>query len=230
MSQLALPLKLADHAVFSSFVSHGNEMLVAFLEDLAALSSQPGCWIAGPAAAGKTHLLQALCDRAGDISVYVPLASVSGQGPDIIEAMASRNILCLDDFDEVAGHPDWEQALFRLCNEVTTNDGKLVVAAKGPPRDSGIRLADLQSRVSRLPVFQIQPLADGDRERALQLRARHRGLELPDETARYLLTHARRDMASLYDVLDRLDAEALRAQRRLTVPFVRTILDGVETN
>ena len=62
---------------------------------------------------------------------------------------------------------------------------------------------------------------------ALQLRASHRGLELPEDTARYLMTRSRRDMQSLYALLDRLDLEALRAQRRLTIPFVRDVLRGV---
>jgi DnaA-homolog protein len=61
----------------------------------------------------------------------------------------------------------------------------------------------------------------------LQLRARHRGLELPDDTARYLLTRSRRDMTSLYALLDRLDRESLRTQRRLTVPFVREVLQNL---
>jgi hypothetical protein len=36
-------------------------------------------------------------------------------------------------------------------------------------------------------------------------------------------------MASLYDVLDVLDEEALRAQRRLTVPFVRNVLKQMDS-
>jgi hypothetical protein len=32
-------------------------------------------------------------------------------------------------------------------------------------------------------------------------------------------------MASLYALLDQLDAEALRTQRRLTIPFVRGVID-----
>ena len=35
MSQLALPLRLADHAVFDSFYAAGNELLVALLRELA---------------------------------------------------------------------------------------------------------------------------------------------------------------------------------------------------
>ena len=47
---------------------------------------------------------------------------------------------------------------------------------------------------------------------------------MPGETARYLLKRSKRDMASLFGVLDKLDLESLRAQRRLTIPFVRDAL------
>jgi DnaA family protein len=71
----------------------------------------------------------------------------------------------------------------------------------------------------------VHALDEHAREAALKLRARHRGLELPGDTARYLLKRSRRDMASLYELLDKLDLEALRAKRRLTIPFVREVLE-----
>jgi DnaA family protein len=101
-----------------------------------------------------------------------------------------------------------------------------VVSAVTAPRASGIALADLRSRMQRLATFQLRGLDDAARMEALQLRARHRGLELPDETARYLMSRSRRDMRSLYELLDRLDLEALRAQRRLTIPFVKDVLQS----
>ena len=100
----------------------------------------------------------------------------------------------------------------------------LVVAAAMSPRECPVDLPDLQSRLARLATFQVRSLDDEQRIAALQLRARHRGLELPDDTASYLLSRNRRDMASLYELLDKLDLEALRAQRRLTIPFVREVL------
>jgi DnaA-homolog protein len=224
MSQLALPLRLADHAVFDSFLGTGNELLVAVLTDLADGGTGPGCWLWGAGATGKTHLLQALCDRAGDRSVYVPLGQLADADPALVAGLESRELICLDDIDAVAADGAWERALFSLCNEVLDASGSLLVAASMAPRECPIALPDLQSRLARLPAFQVQPLADDDRIRALQLRARHRGLELPGDSARYLLTHSRRDMASLYGLLDTLDREALRAQRRLTVPFVRDVL------
>lgn len=224
MTQMALPLRLADHAVFDSFVSAGNEALVATLNDLATGDAGPGCWLWGAAAVGKTHLLQAVCDRAGDLSVYVPLRRLVDAGPDILHGLESRDLICLDDIETVAGKPDWEGALFELCNQVFDANRNMIVAAAMSPRECPIALPDLQSRLLRLPIFKIHPLGERERVMALQLRARHRGLDLPDETANYLLSRSRRDMASLYGLLDKLDLEALRAKRRLTIPFVKEVM------
>ena len=224
MSQLALPLQLQDHAVFASFHAAGNEPLVATLRDLAAGEVDTGCWIWGSRATGKTHLLQAVCDAVGDRAVYVPLRALAGAGPALIEGVEARAIVCIDDIEEVAADAAWETALFQLCNGLQERGGNLVVAAAAAPREVGFSLADLRSRMSRLAVFQVHPLDEAQRVSALQLRAGHRGLELPDDTAAYLLRRTARDMGSLYELLDRLDLEALRAQRRLTIPFVRDVL------
>lgn len=221
---MALPLRLADHAVFESYLNTGNEALVAMLDNLAGGSGE-GCWLWGPAATGKTHLLQAVCDRAGDRSVYVPLKMLVDAGPVILEGLASRDLICIDDIDTVAANAGWEDALFDLFNQILDADRILVVSAAMSPRECPIALPDLQSRLVRLPTFQVRPLGEDERVLALQLRARHRGLDLPDDTARYLLSRSRRDMASLYDLLDKLDLEALRAKRRLTVPFVKEVME-----
>jgi DnaA family protein len=75
-----------------------------------------------------------------------------------------------------------------------------------------------------LPTFHLAALDEADRIKALQLRARHRGLDLPTETANFLLSRSKRDMATLYAVLDQLDTAALEAKRRLTIPFVKETL------
>ncbi len=224
MSQLVLPLQLADHAVFASFLDSGNETLVATLAGIAEGEPGQGCWLWGAAATGRTHLLQAVCDRAGDRSVYVPLEALVEAGPGVLEGLASRELVCIDDVDRVLGDAAWEGALFSLFNDLQDSGGQMIVAASAAPREMPVELADLASRMSRLAVFQVRALDDEQRVAALQLRAGHRGIELPDETARFMIRRSRRDMASLYELLDKLDLEALRAQRRLTVPFVRDVM------
>lgn len=225
MSQLALPLKLQDHAVFESFLPAGNEALVAFLTGAVENGASPGGWIWGASSTGKTHLLQAVCERAADRAQFVPLGDFRNAGPGILEGLQNRQFICLDDVDCVAGEEAWEIELFGLFNALSDSGGILLCSASAPVRDSDFGLADLRSRFSRLPVFQLHELDEAERMKALQLRARHRGLDLPAETASYLLVRSKRDMASLYALLDKLDTEAMKAQRRLTIPFVREVLD-----
>jgi DnaA-homolog protein len=223
-AQLALPLPIGDHAVFESFLSSGNDTLVAWLKQLADGGAGPGAWLRGGEATGKSHLLQATCARAGADAIYLPLKEFVSGEPSVLDGLARRRLVCLDDIDAVAGRDGWELALFELCNQLADAPGTLVAAAAGGPRDGGFALPDLESRLSKLPAFRIVPLADADRIQALKLRASHRGLDLPTDTAEYLLRRTRRDMASLYALLDHLDRQSLQAQRRLTIPFVRDVL------
>ena len=220
---MVLPLQLQDHAVFESFHSDGNEALVAFLVDSVDQRAGNGCWLWGAAATGKTHLLQATCARAGDSAVYLPLDQFAEAGAGILDGMENRQVICLDGLDQVAGKAAWERALFNLYNQVSDTGGFIVAAASTSVRDCGFELADLLSRFSQLPTFRLEALDEEGCVKALQLRASHRGLTLPTDTANYLLSRSRRDMASLYALLDKLDLESLKAQRRLTIPFVRDV-------
>ena len=71
----------------------------------------------------------------------------------------------------------------------------------------------------------MQVLVDDDKKRALKLRAVTRGFDLPDEVGDYLLRYFPRDMHALFALLDHLDTASVVAQRRLTIPFVKTVLE-----
>lgn len=225
MSQLVLPIRLDDHAVFESFHAAGNETLVSHLKDVSA-GTGAGAWVFGPPASGKTHLLQAACAAAGNNSVYLSRDVLEAAAPPLLDGLAARGLVAIDDLEQIIGQPDWETALFALFNALQDSGGQLVIASATAPREAQIKLRDLESRFMLLPAFRLHALDDAERARALKLRASNRGLDLPDETANYLLSRSRRDMQSLYTLLDHLDAEALRAKRRLTIPFVRECLAG----
>ena len=222
--QLPLPLKLQDHAVFESYHSTGNESVVAFLNDTVESQDGPGGWLWGAQSTGKTHLLQAVCERAGNRAQFVPLMGLHETGPGVLDGLENREFVCIDDVDRIARDDEWEFALFALFNALADAGGVVFCAASAAPRECGFRLADLESRYSNLPTFQLKSLDDESRIEALKLRAHHRGLELSSETASFLLSRGRRDMSSLYALLDTLDAEALKAKRRLTIPFVKEVL------
>jgi DnaA-homolog protein len=223
MRQLPLAVRLRDFAVFDTFEPGPNGALIAVLADPAATG--PALWLWGPAGSGKSHLLQAAC-AANPSAAYLPVAELLAAGPGVLEGWQDRALVCIDDIDRLAGRFDWELAAFALFNRLWEQGGCLVVSASGGPAATQFALPDLQSRLAWGGVFRLAPLSDEDRVAALQRRARHRGLELPVDAARYLLRRLPRDMRALCGWLDTLDAASLAAGKRLTLPFVKAVIDA----
>jgi DnaA family protein len=219
MKQLALGLRLPAYAVFDSFAIGGNTEIIAALRD----SSVAPLWLWGPHGAGKTHLLQATCAASG--GAYFSLDPALGLPPDALLGFERTRVLCIDDVSKIAGVEAWERALFQLFNAAGELSTKLIFAADLPPRQTDWVLEDWRSRAAACLVYQLQELDDAGRSEALSLRAAQRGLQLPPETADYLLKRMPRDLPSLCSVLDQLDEASLVAQRRLTIPFIRDALE-----
>jgi DnaA family protein len=221
MRQLALGVRLRADAVFESFVPGENAEVLAALR----LQSATPLWLSGARGSGKTHLLQAVCAVAGDRAAYFPLDRSLALPPEALAGFERAPLLCIDDVEAVAGDRAWEQALFRLFNEALELRTRLIFAAATPPRQADWHLEDWRSRAASCVVYQLRELDDAGRIEALRLRAAQRGLQLPDETAEYLLKRMPRDMPSLFQILDELDEASLVAQRRLTIPFIRAALE-----
>src|ERR1700743_3099832 len=221
MQQLPLGVRIPDRAVFESYFPGPNVQAVEHLSQISAVT-----WLCGPPSVGKTHLLQAVVARASKLgrAGYFPLTELAPLGIGVLEGLNSLDCICLDDLDRVIGQLEWEKALFGLLREIQERDGSLVVAATAPPALSPWSLPDLGSRFTAAGIFQLHELDEDDQAKALQLHAHVRGFELPDDTARWLQRRFPRDMRTLYDLLDTLDEAALVAQRRLTVPFIRSVL------
>lgn len=229
MQQLPLEIRLADHALFSNFFPAGNELVLHELQSAATLPAGPLLWIWGPPESGRTHLLQACiaaADEAGHRSAYLPLGRSLALPPAALDGLGELDVVGLDDVDAVVGDPAFERAVFGLFEQLRQTGGRLVVSAAAPPGDVPFGLPDLGSRLTSGGAFRVQPLDDAGRLAALQIRARFRGFDLPDDTGRYLLNRMARGPASLFRVLDALDRAALVARKRLTIPFVRSVLDA----
>jgi DnaA family protein len=225
--QLPLGVRIPDREVFESFLPARNQQVVAHAVQVARGEATAVTWICGPASAGKTHLLQAVCSKAGDAggrAAYFPLTELASLGTGVLDGLGLLECACIDDLDRVIGDLEWERALFGVLREVQEKQARLVVAAKSPPALLSWKLPDLGSRFTAAAIFQLRELDDLEQQQALQLRARLRGFELPDDTSRWLQRRFPRDMRTMCELLDTLDEASLVAQRRLTVPFIRSVL------
>ncbi|HED15645.1 MAG TPA: DnaA regulatory inactivator Hda [Gammaproteobacteria bacterium] len=224
--QLPLGLIIPERVNLESFCVGGN---AAVLDAVTRLSngqlSQLYLW--GNSGTGKTHLLQAVCQQIaeqGKTVAYLPLQELLGYSVDVFSGLELMKLICIDDMDSVASHPDWQEALFNLYNRVSEHGNHILFAARNLPAETGIGLPDLVSRLGWGETYAIQELSDADKLGVLQTRASGQGLELPDETASYLIRRYPRDMVSLMELIEKLDRASLAASRRLTVPFVKQAL------
>jgi DnaA family protein len=85
-------------------------------------------------------------------------------------------------------------------------------------------LADLGSRLAHGLVMQLRVYRDEDRMRILMARAEQRGMVLSDDVAGFIMRRAPRRLGELLAILDTLDENSLQAQRRLTIPFVKSVM------
>lgn len=224
MQQLPLGVRLQDRALFASFLTGPNAAALAATQALAAHPDAGLLYLHGIESAGKSHLLQAACAAAAGAG-YFPLAQLRDTGPGVLEGLAQLPLVAIDDLDAVAGDAAWELTLFKLYNAVQTSGTRLAVAARTPAAGLAVALPDLRSRLAAMPHFAVRPLDEVQQRAALAQRAAARGLVLPEESLQYLQRRFARDMGSLHALLETLDQASLRAQRRLTVPFIRSVLD-----
>lgn len=227
--QLPLQIGLRDSSRFASYFAGSNEVTTSTLESLRAGSGrkQVCVLVHGVTGTGKSHLLQAICAAASErqeSSAYLPVHELMSFGPDVLSGCGDLTYVCVDEVEQIAGHRDWERALFSLHQQLDERGGQLVVATASPPAAIAFTLADLASRLAGGLVLTLHALNEAEQMAALQLRARLRGFELPHDAAQFLLRRLPRDMNSLCAFLDELDAASLSAQRRLTLPFVRDTL------
>jgi DnaA family protein len=132
----------------------------------------------------------------------------------------------VDELDEIAGDAAWEEALFHLYNRVRDlARGTLIFATRHAPRKSLIQLPDLKSRLAAGLVVQVHELSDLDKIAVMCRWAEKRGLELSQVVGQFLLSRCGRNLHDLHALLDRLDNASWVLQRKLTIPFIKTVLD-----
>ena len=211
------------------------ENFVAFNEHLAFVWGNPGV--------GKSHLLQALCheheirEDAGNNHelnaeqqqklqcLFLPMQKIKIFGPEVFNSLHHMDIICIDDFDFVIGDKEWEERLFEFFNRSREEGVKLLVSAKNSPRGLDFSLPDLASRMSWGVIYQLFELNDEEKMAAMDRRAREKHMPMSTEVLQYIFMRHSRDLQSLVSVLNKLDQLSLAEKRRLTIPFIKQVMN-----
>ena len=226
--QLAFAIQLNDEATFKDFCWGDNHLLQQALCSALTGEGERFIYLWGAPGSGKSHLLQACCQHLGldNPSIYLPLNTLKTWDPTVLSDLDNHHLFCMDELDAIANHPTWEEALFHLYNRIRdTGKSTLIMAGRTPPRRLGIALPDLQSRLSSGLIIQVHELDDANKAQTLCSEAHRRGFELSESVAQFLVNRYARNMHDLHTVLNKLDHASLAAQRKITIPFIKTTLN-----
>ncbi len=229
-TQYSLDITLPKFATFETFIDTSDRQLLSVLRELRqeALSEPRQYFLWGGASSGKTHLLQAICNHQANTNqsaIYLPMKELAMQDASILNDMQHIDILCIDDVDAVLGKKEWDRQLFLLINELRANNKSIVMTATLNPLEATVSFPDLASRLVWGPVYKLNLLEDEGKSRAIQEHAKARGLDVSAEVCSFLLKRFPRELNKLIILLDKLDEESLIQQKKVTVPFVKSVLN-----
>ncbi len=201
MKQLLLDIQPLAPATLDNFIAGSNEEALHSLKmAIDGANEARFIYLWGAPGSGKSHLLQACHDLAFERDL--PLSVVD-------------DVNTLDEEAQIE--------LFNYFNQLRASGGILITSGNAAPTQMELR-DDLATRLAWGLVYQLHPLSDEEKAKALKTHAKERGMKLPDEVVDYCLRYLRRDLPTLMAVLNALDKWSLTEKKPVTVPMLKKLL------
>lgn len=182
--------------------------------------------LVGPEGAGKSHLAQIWA-----VSAEAVILSAETLTEASLAGLSGRAVV-VEDADRIGTA---EAALFHLHNmatEITTGMttglatamGALLLTARTPPRDWGLTLPDLISRMQSTPIAQLEAPDDALLSAVLVKLFADRQVVVPPNLIPYLVSRMPRSIGAARGIVAALDARALAAGRPITRALAGEVL------
>jgi chromosomal replication initiation ATPase DnaA len=216
--QLAFDLPGTEARSRADFLVAPSNALALEMLDRTASWPQGRLILVGPEGSGKTHLAHVWAAETGALL----LSAKDLAGLDI-DRMAEGPVV-LDDADLMAGSRPDEAALFHLLNFMGPGQ-PLLMTAGAPPRDWGISLPDLFSRLQAAPVAHLNPPDDALLSAVLVKLFADRQVTVAANLIPYLVSRMPRQISAARALVAALDADALAEARPITRQLAGEVLD-----
>lgn len=223
MKQLALDIGLARGPTLASFLAGPNEAAWKHLQLWAGspTRSPVPTYLWGDSGSGRTHLLKAVRESLREQGATAGWLDPSiTEPPEFDERWA---VVLMDDvhlYSAVQQH-----AAFAWFVQAQTVQRGVLAAGALPPADLKLR-EDLRTRLGWGHVFHLHVLSEPERRAVLRQAADARGVFLGDDVMDFILSRFSRDLGSLMQLLDHLDAYALQTKRAISIPLIRSMLES----
>jgi len=213
--QLPLALPILERFEREDFlVGEANELAYATLEQWPDWPD-PVMLLLGPPGSGKTHLASIWAKRAHAWSVV----STDISHRPSAELLSSTAVL-IEDVDR--GLPD-EAAFFHLLNIAREKKCFVLLTARTPPGDWGIKTMDLLSRLRLAPRIDLREPDDALMAGLLVKFFVERQMVVDMQVVDFIRSRIDRSVASVRDFVDALNSESLARKKRITRNLAREL-------
>ena len=226
---------------FDNFISGPNNQL-AYAASV-AVANQPGnaynpLFIHGGVGLGKTHLLQAICQRMmeqqpGLEILYVScdafmnqfIACVqSGQMNEFRHRYRHVNVLVIDDIHFLGNRERSQEEFFHTFNELYQSNRQIVLSSDAAPTEIPHLEERLLSRFQWGLVANVTRPHYETRVAILRAKARLRGIELPDDVIGYIATRIDSNARELEGAMTTVQAHAAVLNKTIDLDLAQEAL------
>lgn len=219
--QLAFDLPLREaRGREDFFVSPANALALAALDGWSGWP-EGKMVLVGPPGSGKTHLAHVWAGQTG--ASIVAAADLAGAD---LPALAQAAV-AVEDACRIGGRRPAETALFHLHNLLAERRLPLLVTAAAPPRDWGLGLPDLASRIQAAGLARLQPPDDALLTAVLLKQFDDRQVTVPPALIPWLLARMDRSLATVRDIVAAVDARALAERRPISRATAAEVLESL---
>lgn len=222
--QLALDLTIPPA------LSRDDFLMTEANRDALTMLDHPQHWpggrllLVGGAGAGKSHLARFWAEENG--ARILRAATISAHGLD--EQLPPGGALVVENAHQIAGLGEAEDALFHLWNLAGARDVLLLITARTPPRDWGIVLPDLLSRLESATQAVLGPPDDALLPAVLVKLFADRQIQVAPDVIGWLTARMERDLGLARHLVAAIDRQSLADRRPVTRRLAAQLLDRLQ--
>ena len=176
---------------------------------------------------GKSFLLQSVCNfyaSQNKSSLFIPIAEVKKYGISFMDSLDNLDVICIDDIDLINSDKEWEIAIFNLINDCLISKCRLIFSSALNPSSIKFDLKDLISRIKKMDHVELFPVSKDKLNDAINFICNLRSINLGEKEINYLVTHSKRNISDLINIINKLDKTSMQLKRKITIPLIKEVI------
>ena len=239
--QLILDFPSRPEFKFSNFVlSEGSRFACEAARQISSdtLLTHSTLYLYGDHNLGKTHLLMAIGNHVSENQPGKKVIFLNGQefirkteeensmeSIQTLRRLLETDYFLLDDVELLSGKPTAQEKLYHIYNTLQEKNKRAVFTGLHSPEKLSATEPYLKSRLLWGMTVEIKPIDDATTAKIITKLGNDVGLNIPEKTINYLLTHIPRDFTSIKNSVEKINRESFLQKRKVSIPLAKEALN-----